>query len=157
MVNWWWLYKIQERLSNRFCFTAHVGLEEFALDSSKILIIRNRKELEAIRDSVWFWPRSLLTSENLRTKLTPTEYNILGSNCQLYNGMEEFFERMKAENWSKDQLREELIKESHNARYWPRHMIHKIMTPNTAGLTPRIDAQISVLRSSRTVVIHRRS
>ena len=125
--------------------------------ASKILIIRNRKELEAIRDSVWFWPRSLLTSENLRTKLTPTEYNILGSNCQLYNGMEEFFERMKAENWSKDQLREELIKESHNARYWPRHMIHKIMTPNTAGLTPRIDAQISVLRSSRTVVIHRRS
>jgi len=94
--------------------------------------IRFRKELEEIRDSVWFWPRSLLTSENLRTKLTPTEYNILGNNCVLFNGMEEFFERMKAENWSKDQLREELIKESHNARYWPRHFIHKIMTPQSA-------------------------
>ena len=104
------------------------------------MIIRNRKELEEIRDSVWFWPRSLLTSENLRTKLTPTEYNILGNNCVLFNGMEEFFERMKAENWSKDQLREELIKESHNARYWPRHFIHKIMTPQSAP--QRIGAQI---------------
>ena len=131
------------QLAIHFCFTA------------RILIIRNRKELEAVRDSVWFWPRSLLTSENLRTKLTPTEYNILGSNCQLSNGMEEFFERMKAENWSKDQLREELIKESHNARYWPRYMIHQIMTPQTAPR--RIDAQISNPRSSRTVVIHGRS
>ena len=111
-------------------------------DLSNILIIRNRKELEAIRDSVWFWPRSLLTSENLRTKLTPLEYRILGTNCVLFNGMEEFFERMEAENWSKDQLREELIKESHNARYWPRHFIHKIMTPKTAP--QRIGAQIYI-------------
>ena len=113
------------------------------------MIIRNRKELEAIRDSVWFWPRSLLTSENLRTKLTPTEYNILGNNCVLFNGMEEFFERMKAENWSKDQLREELIKESHNARYWPRHFIHKIMTPQSAP--QRIGTQICTDGHARTV------
>jgi len=91
--------------------------------------LRFRKELEAIYDSVWYWPRSLLASENLRTKLTTEEYLILSQNFVIYDGMDEFFDRYRKEKWSKDKLREELIKNGHNARYWPRHYIHKNLTP----------------------------
>ena len=99
------------------------------LSALHILINHKRQELEAVRDSVWYWPRSLLSSENLRTKLTATECDILSKNFVLYNGMYEFFDRMKEENWSNEKLREELIKEAHNARYWPRYHIHKILAP----------------------------
>ena len=93
------------------------------------MINGKRKELEKIRDSVWYWPRSLLKSENLRTKLTQTEYEILSKNFVLFNGMNDFFDKMREEKWSKEKLREELIKESHNARYWPRYFVHKQMAP----------------------------
>ena len=43
--------------------------------------------------------------------------------------MYEFFDRMKEENWTNEKLKEELIKEAHNARYWPRYRIHQILAP----------------------------